>query len=220
MIEAGTGRVFNIGGTIASLFAADPKVVEVRPVSHSSVFIFGLSIGRSTVTALDEAGNALAQESSIVVRPSPTVPVRPPPRCTAGGAGCQGAVLRHPGRHDGERAGADPGRPPSRWRGTARSYVGDSQNVDNRTTINSSVQGTLRVRIAEIARNITRQLGINWTALANFGFSESPPPLSMDLPPTGNPPNTIGFTFKAHSINAVLDLLAQDQLITMLAEPN
>jgi pilus assembly protein CpaC len=78
------------------------------------------------------------------------------------------------------------------------------------------------VRIAEIDRNITRQLGINWTALANFGHFNAFAGISDGLSAATNLPNTIGAGWAngTSAINTVLDLLAQDQLITMLAEPN
>ena len=66
VIEAGGGRVVRISGKIASLFVADPKVVEVRPASPGSVFVFGVGAGRSTVAALDEAGNPLSQFDVVV----------------------------------------------------------------------------------------------------------------------------------------------------------
>jgi pilus assembly protein CpaC len=104
----------------------------------------------------------------------------------------------------------------------AAGYIGDKQTVDDRTTISSSVQVTLRVRIAEISRTITRQFGINWTALANFGRWGLTGAIADGLTQSANPPNTLGASFSSgsSSINTVLDLLAQDQLITMLAEPN
>ncbi len=214
VLEVGTGRVFHIDGTIASLFAADPKVVEVRPVSHSSVFIFGLIIGHSTVTALDEAGKTLAQ-FEIVVRPSSyganeaaaavrrTVPdAKVQFSATPDGMVVTGQV---PGPTAAEHMAV-----------TAHSYVGDGQ-VDNRAVITSPEQVTLRVRIAEIQRTITRQLGINWTALANFGRWGLATGVTDGLTVSGSAPNTLT---AFGSINAVLDLLAQDQLITILAEPN
>jgi len=103
---------------------------------------------------------------------------------------------------------------------TARSYIGEKQSVDNRTSITSPVQVTLRVRIAEISRTITRQLGINWTALANIGAWGITAAITDGLNTSSSLPNTIGIRSPGGSINTVLDLLAQDQLITMLAEPN
>ena len=113
------------------------------------------------------------------------------------------------------------GRRRAGGRGGGR-YLGDKQGLDNQTSVTSSVQVTLRVRIAEISRNITRQLGINWTALANFGQWGLAAAITDGLSQRTNLPNTIAgiYTQRHDSINTVLDLLAQDQLITMLAEPN
>ena len=42
-IEAGMGRVLSLGAAASSVFAADPKVVEVRPASPTSLFVFGVA---------------------------------------------------------------------------------------------------------------------------------------------------------------------------------
>ncbi len=68
-IDTGSGRVIQLGGSAASVFAADPKVAEVRPASATSLFIFGVSPGRTTVAALDAAGAPIAQYD-VIVRPS------------------------------------------------------------------------------------------------------------------------------------------------------
>ncbi len=220
VIEVGTGRVFHIRGTIASLFAADPKVVEVRPASHNTIFVFGLGPGHSTVAALDDAGNTLAQYN-VVVRPSWYGASE---LAAAVQRAVPGANVQFSATPDGLVVGGQVPTPAAAAQvaATARSYAGDKGTVDNRTTIPSSVQVTLRVRIAEISRTITRQLGINWTALANFGNWRATAAIIDGLGSGANPPNTIGAGFNdgTSSINTVLDLLAQDQLITMLAEPN
>ena len=68
-IEAGLGRVLALSGPAASVFAADPKVVEVRPASPTSLFVFGIAPGRTTVAALSASGAPIAQWD-VVVRPS------------------------------------------------------------------------------------------------------------------------------------------------------
>ncbi len=218
VLEAGAGRVFRTGGTIASIFAADPKVVEVRPASHNSVYIFGVAPGRTTVAALDDAGNPLAQYT-ITVLPS------------SFGAGQAGAEARRtvPGANVQFSAAPDGivvnGQVPDpaaaeQVASDARRYIVDKQTVQNQTSITSPVQVTLRVRIAEISRDITRQLGINWVALANIGKWGIAAAITDGLNSSSSLPNTIGISTPGNSINTVLDLLAQDQLITMLAEPN
>lgn len=158
-LEAGSGRVFGTSRPITNLFVADPKVAEARPASPNSVFVFGVGAGRMTVAALDEAGNVLSQYD-VVVCPS------------AFGANEAAAAVRRPlpgsdvrmsATPDGMTATGTPATPveAERIAAAARAYLGKDQKFDNNTTLNTSVQMTLRVRIAEISRDITRQLGIN-----------------------------------------------------------
>ena len=69
VVEAGMGRVVPLGSPAASVFAADPKVVEVRPASPTSLFVFGVAPGRTTVAALSASGAPIAQWD-VVVQPS------------------------------------------------------------------------------------------------------------------------------------------------------
>lgn len=219
ILQAGQGRVFHTANPIANLFVADPKIAEARPASPNSVFVFGLALGRTTVAALDQAGNLLAQYD-VVVRPS-----------TFGANESASAVrqaLPDSNVHmfaspEGISADGNVTNPADAERiaTTARTYLGKDQRFDNRTTISSSVQVTLRVRIAEISRNITRQLGINWSALSNIGRVAVGAALT-DGVTLANLPYKVGAGFGdgKNTINAVLDLLAEDQLITLLAEPN
>ena len=50
-----------------------------------------------------------------------------------------------------------------------RGYLPAGQTVDNRLSVAASIQVNLRVRIAEMSRNLVRQLGVNWEALGNIG---------------------------------------------------
>ena len=43
-LDAGTGRVIQLGGAAASVFAADPKIAEVRPASATSLFVFAVYV--------------------------------------------------------------------------------------------------------------------------------------------------------------------------------
>lgn len=46
-------------------------------------------------------------------------------------------------------------------------YLADKEVLVNRMTIDRPLQVQLRVRITEVDRNVTQQLGINWQAMGN-----------------------------------------------------
>jgi pilus assembly protein CpaC len=120
----------------------------------------------------------------------------------------------------------------------ARGYIGDKGGVVDGLTVLGSIQVNVRVRIAEINRQITRQLGFNWQALGSsstwrFGLRTGAGainPLLTPLLPLGLAPlangapvaNQLGAGVHSGNwdVNGVVDALAADQLITVLAEPN
>src|SRR5579872_6792214 len=69
VIESGTGRVIALKAPATNVFVADPKVAEVRPASASSLFVFGVGAGHTTVAALDNDGHPIAQYD-VTVQPS------------------------------------------------------------------------------------------------------------------------------------------------------
>jgi pilus assembly protein CpaC len=232
-LEAGTGRVLVLSAPAASLFAADPRIAEMRPASPTSVFVFGVAPGRTTLAAMDAAGLPLVQWE-VTVRPSAfllsdiTSALRrsfPGNRSLRAESGPGGIVLSGTvsAPADAERAQT-----------LVRSRVdNDRLPIDNRIAVTGATQVNLRVRVAEVSREVTRQLGVNWQALGTIGrigtLIGSPTTAALE---TLNfafdrtaPSDRIGVGFRTgnaalRDINAVIDALAQDRLVTILAEPN
>ncbi len=223
LLEAGTGRVLSLSGPAASVFAADPKVAEVRPASPTSLFVFGVGPGRTTVAALSASGQAVGQ-FEVTVGPS---------GYAAGASNAQlasalpGSGLRAATRGNGIslEGTVGSGAEAERAAAIAGSNLGDKQVLDNRTGVRSPVQVNLRVRVVEMSRNLTRELGVNWANLANIGrygavaFASAPA-----LVTAANSALVGGYNFPTPGhvldINGVIDALAQDQLVHVLAEPN
>ena len=219
VLEAGSGKIVRAGRPIANLFAADPKVAEVRPASTTSVFVFGVAAGRTTIAAFDDAGEIITQYD-VVVRPSAYGSGEAKRMATAALPGGNVEYESTPnsmsitGRvatpADAERAAA-----------IAKSMAGEKQTLDNRLAVDLPVQVNLRVRIAEISREVTRQLGINWAALGSIGRIGVSAFLGSNLSSTNAQPGQFGInSVSGRSANAILDLLAEDNLVTILAEPN
>lgn len=219
LLEAGSGRVLSLPAPAASLFAADPKVAEVRPASPTSLFLFGVAPGRTTVAAMDAAGAPLAQ-FQVTVRPS-----------AYGASEAQEALSRlMPGRD--LRVEAQPGglllrgslmQPAEVEQAVslARAYLPAGQALENRLTVQGPAQVNLRVRVAEVSREVTRQFGLDWQAMGTVGRFALAAVTRNSLADPTNLPSSLGFGYSgAVNLNGVIDALAQDRLINVLAEPN
>ena len=218
----------------------------------------GVTPGRTTVVATNEAGAAIVQYD-IAVTPGTSRPAASTgtPSTASGGGGAltasiaaaaEAAIARSVNGATGvhvRAAGWDlilNGTVPSasaaqQADAIARGYLGEKGAVVNGLTVLGSIQVNVRVRIAEINRQITRQLGFNWQALgagggwlfglrtgaAASGIVNPLIPLGLAaLPNTSTPPFQLGGGYRSSQwdINGVIDALAADQLITILAEPN
>ena len=222
-IEVGSGRMIHLSGAASNVFAANPKVAEVRPASPDTLFVFGLAEGRTSVAAVDETGRTLGQYLVTIVpsgyaasrvhdgirdvAPGADVAVQP----SEGGVIVAGSV---PTPADADRVLM-----------AARSRLGANATIDNRLRVAAPVQVLLRVRVAEMSRTLTRDLGLNWRqlggdlgAVAQVGLAGAAglADVSSDLGATA----ALTAAFKKTSVEAVVEALAEDQLIHTLAEPN
>ena len=108
-----------------------------------------------------------------------------------------------------------------------RGYLPAGQTIDNRLSVASSLQVNLRVRIAEMSRNLIRQLGVNWANLADLGkYAQIGLLTTNPLVNVTGTPNLLtgGYNFNTPGhvldVNAFIDALAQDELVHILAQPN
>jgi pilus assembly protein CpaC len=226
VIEAGMGRVLALGGAAASVFAADPRVAEVRPASPTSLFVFGVAAGRTTVAALAANGTPIAQWD-VVVRPSNFA-------ASEGSGAIRRAIPGANVSSEATPAGvamtgtvASPAEAERAAR-LARSFLPEKGLLDNRLAVAAPIQVNLRVRIVEMSRTLTRELGINWQALGNIGrygsfglaTANGLADLASSATRASGGYNKVGSNGAFTNINATIDALSQDQLIHILAEPN
>ncbi len=220
-LEAGTGRLVSLDVPAASVFAADPHVAEVRPASPTTLFVLGIASGRTTIAAIDDNGDAIAQYDVIV---------QPSTYAAAQAERAIGRVLPGRGVHVATRPNGLMVSGTLQTAGeadqaieAARDFLATGQTVESKIAVLSSVQVNLRVRIAEVSRNVLRNIGVNWSALGNIGKIAAFPALGLNVNTDvtqalgiypGNP-LLIGGNF-----NGVIDALAQDNLAHVLAEPN
>lgn len=253
-MEAGVGRLLRLPGPAVTVLAADPRIARVQPASPTSLFLMAVGPGRTTIVATAEDGSQVA-EYDVIVEPgraaarAAAAAAAPEPRAGAAtpGAGAMQAMIRRllggaagvtvtgAGDADFVISGTVPtAADAARVEAIARGMAGADAQVMNHLSVLSSIQVNLRVRVAEISRQVTRDLGFNWQALANDGanwmvgirtggagaVASAITGAATSVVGTAPSRYAVGFNSSRFDINAVIDALAQDQLITILAEPN
>ena len=190
LLETGGGRLLTLPAPASTVIAADPKVARVQPASPTSIFVMGVAPGRTTIMTTAEDGTAIV-EYAVTVRgasqpeaPSqPGAPAAPsgPQRSARPTAAAIEAALRQMSRGassvqvrsvpNGYVLQGTVGTPAEAQRveTMARGFLGEDQKILNELEILSSAQINLRVRVMEISRDVTRNLGFNWQALASTG---------------------------------------------------
>ncbi|MEJ0020216.1 MAG: type II and III secretion system protein family protein [Acetobacteraceae bacterium] len=260
-LPAGTGMLLRLPAPAATVMSADPGVARVQPASPTSLFLMGVAPGRTTVVATADSGSAIVQYD-VNVGPSGSQPKLPtaeavapgPPRNEISAATVsqiQLAIARLVPGAQGVQATAVGSRlvlngivptpaAAQQAEAIARGYAGERTIVLSELAVLTSIQVNVRVRIAEISRTITRQLGFNWQALGangnnwRFGLLTGAatggaisPLLPLGMSPFQSAPavpNQLGAGFRSGNgnwdVNGIIDALAADQLIAILAEPN
>jgi pilus assembly protein CpaC len=224
-LDVSRGQLITLTQPAGSVFLADPTIAGVQVPSDRQVFVFGKKAGQTTLFVLGDDGKQIA---------SMTVTVK------AAIAGAQSAVDNAaPGnvRLSGSMAGANlrgtvatPETGSATARAAQQALGGDKQNLQNDAKVLTSAQVTLRVRIAEVDRNIMKVLGFNWNELTKVGqFSVGAVIGRQTFSGTASStfiPNSVtnGSVFingsaGGFSTQSVIDALASEGLVTMLAEP-
>ncbi len=261
-VPAGIGILLRLSQPAATVVSANPAIARVLPTSPTSLFLTGVAAGRTTVLVTGDGGAAIAQYDVTVTPGEVSAPARPlvaPAEVTEAGrqsaqpvsaataAAIQSAVVRSVVGAASVRVRANgngiaiSGTVPNASAAEtvlaiARAHVGDETPVLDSMVVLGSIQVNVRVRIAEISRQVTRQLGFNWQALgtaanrwsiglmtgAGVGASiNALRPLGL-TPLASVPPNQAGVSYRSGSwdINGIIDALASDSLVSILAEPN
>ncbi|MCQ8239629.1 type II and III secretion system protein family protein [Rhizosaccharibacter radicis] len=229
-LTVGAGKLLSLPTPAATVFVADPSIADVQPPSASSVFVFGKKPGGTTLFALTREGKPILAYNVVVEYDLSTL--QQTINDAAPGSNVQ--LSRTP--HGLVLTGAVPTpEAAANLQSIAQRYAAPNETVLNMLQVGGSTQVNLRVRVAEVSRSVSRQLGFNWTAalsnIGSFGLQ-----VATGLPTGaassfsgfngGNNANvsspTIGGTYSGSkgTASAALDAMADEGLVTLLAEPN
>jgi pilus assembly protein CpaC len=215
-VEATKGSLVRLREAADTVFVADPEICDVQVKSPRLVYLLGKKPGQTTLFAVGAGDQVLANIDVTVTHNltrlnSATKKLYPD-------AEIQFSSVEDSIVMDGVVGNASMSE---NLRRLAKRFVGEEADLINRIGVDSPVQVNLRVRIAEINRNIQKQLGFNWSIIGEIGnlgvrFATFNP---FDV---GVIPDLMGYETRKDdwNFNLLLDALDDEGLISLLAEPN
>ncbi len=220
-VEISEGRLIKLSAAANSVFIANPAIADVAVKSPRLVYIFGKKTGATTLYAVDRNDRLIAslrvEVSHNVSRLngalSSFVSSGEVEAVSIDGAIVLTGYVNDPA--DAENA-----------RRLAERFIEPKEDVINRIAVAGPNQVNLRVRIAEVERSVVKQFGFNWEiAFENadiaLALATGGNPFDIPVLRDGSVDNALGIGDVGNfDINGLIDALAQDSMITILAEPN
>jgi pilus assembly protein CpaC len=222
-LEVRKGRVIRLPRPAATVFVADPDIADVQAQSASIVYLFGRRTGTTSLYAVDE-------NDELLLRTSVTV--------THNLSGLRQAVLQlvpnsqiTVGTIDNSIVMDGLVESPTQsqeLRELGQRYLGEEETLLYRVGVSAPTQVHLRVRVAEVSRDVIKEFGINWEAIfqnSDFTFGLVTGRAVSDgvgnflRSPTAD--SAFGSWQSGDDfVNTAIDALAEEGLVNVLAEPN
>lgn len=226
-VELNEGRLIRLSGAANSVFIANDEVADVAVKSPRLVYVFGKKTGETTLYAVDRADRLIASIRIVVEHNlsrlnnalSSLVPNGDVKAVSIDGAiVLTGSVTESVDAENARRL-------------AVRFIDSENEEVINRIAVLASNQVNLRVRITEVERSVIKRFGFNWeAAIETSSFILGVTAGGTDVPILTPP--VPGFTYDPstehlfgggrignYDINGLVDALAQDNLVAVLAEP-
>lgn len=224
-LSTNQGKLIRLPRAANAVFIADTKIADVSVRSPRLIYVFAKGIGETTLYALD-GRDQLVVAQRIIIAPnmdrvkdmfrqlSPNAPVQ---------VTSVGNKLVLTGTVDSADIADE-------FAQVASAAAGGDTNVINRIRVASPNQVNIRVKIAEVSRDINKRIGFNWelfgqaTSQWALGFAVGTDIVrsagSFILPDDEADRIVSTFNNGDVAIDNVIDLLDDEGLITVLAEPN
>ncbi|WP_085908253.1 type II and III secretion system protein family protein [Kiloniella majae] len=219
-IEIGEGKLLKFPRDASNIFIANAEIADLNVKSAKLVYVFGKKSGMTSVFAIDTKEQVIASIPIKVVHNlkqlKETLDTALPGHKIQVDSINNGILLtgeiNNPADADNARRIAE------------RFIEPTTEQIISQMSVLASDQIHLRVRIAEVRNDVLEQFGFNWTGTNfNDGLTTTSLGTTTSTILATSPPNLFGVTStigKYFNFNVVLDALAQDELVTILAEPN
>jgi pilus assembly protein CpaC len=215
VLEVNKGTLIRLNAPAATVFIASPDIADVQVKSPSLIYITAKSPGETVIYAVDASDSVLLNspvrvEHDVSRLRSSLRQLAPGERISADsidGNLVLSGIVSDAGRADKARA-------------LAAAIAGEvkGSQVINRMTVATPNQVSLHVRIAEVSLTALSAIGVNWHKLGSNLIINTNNPTSI-ASVIGSNTIIIG-RLASQAISATVDALAQEGLVTDLAEPD
>ena len=235
LMSVGASRVINLRGSMSDVIVTDPGVADVHVRSQDQLYILAKAPGETAVTVTTTGGKTLYSATIRVGTNLTSIDqmlklAMPEADITVSKMNglmlLTGTVGAPEDAAEAERLvqafTTSPGAPPV--------------TIVSRLRTATPLQVNLQVKIAEVSRNLTNQIGMNWSGLGDgtgrfsgyvaradrpfFSQEATTGVLKFQQPSDGS--TTLGFVARMFGMDVIgaLDLAETSGLATMLAQPN
>jgi len=218
------GTLIRVSQPVATVFLADPSIADIQVKSPTLVYVFARRVGETVLYGLTETEeivlSRVVRVNHNLSRLRSALKKFMPGDTTINVMSMDGALVLD--GHVTTPAQAEDARR------IAASFARGS-SIINRVDVTGANQVHLRVKIAEVKRDVVKRLGINWETIINTGagfmvgfatgrdFIDTAGTILRD----GTSDTVIGsFTNGDVDVNVLIDALDGEGLISVLAEPN
>jgi pilus assembly protein CpaC len=221
----GKSIVIDLPRDIKDVLVADPKIANAVVRSAQRAYIIGAAVGQTNIVFFDSAGQQIAAYDIAVKRDLNGVRA-------ALKQSLPNAEIQIEGIGDGVVLSGSAASPIEAQQAgeLAARLVGGADRVVNSIVVRGRDQVMLKVTVAEVARSIIKQMGIDLTATMNYGttavtFDSSNPFTALGHSLTGNAAaGAFGSAMRAGvpvpSVQATIRAMESAGVIRTLAEPN
>jgi pilus assembly protein CpaC len=216
-IPLGIGKsvAIDLPADIKDVLVADPKIANAVIRSSRRVYMIGVAIGQTNIFFFDAEGKQIAGFDIAVTRDLNGVraalkQTMPDADIHIEGVG-DGIMLSGTAASAAESQQAYD---------LATRLVGDGAKVVNGITVRGRDQVMLKVTVAEVRRDVIKQLGIDLSGTFNYGSAVVNLNTQNPFSATGQPLSNTAFAGTFNNVTATLRAMDRAGVLRTLAEPN
>lgn len=217
-VPLGVGKsvAIDLPRDIKDVLVADPKIANAVVRTSRRVYMIGVKVGQTNIFFFDADGKQIAGFDIAVTRDLNGVraalkQMMPDADLRIEGVGENAVML--------SGSAASPAESQQAY-DVATRLVGDGAKVVNGITVRGRDQVMLKVTVAEVQRDVIKQLGIDLSGSLNYGTAVVNFNASNPFSATGQPLTDSSLTGSFKNVTATLRAMERAGVIRTLAEPN